>query len=226
MFVARDYELSNRIKFHNYVVGKFGRKDLLRKFCADNGIDYKKNGKNYKYCFPERYLIEHRELNYLSGIRDKLILSFYDDYRDAQNDNLGLQEQLKHEIDSQDNLIEVCKTRLARSRALQKRAKTPIDQIHYENVIESLKTRIKNERIEKNRLQNRLKMEESQFRNNIRNWNKQIDVIEMVLDYSRKGFEKNISKKIRKRFDFTDFYSSFDDYSDEVKKVLKGELHE
>ena len=120
----------------------------------------------------------------------------------------------------------MCKTRLARSRALQKRAKTPIDQIHYENVIESLKTRIKNERIEKNRLQNRLKMEESQFRNNIRNWNKQIDVIEMVLDYSRKGFEKNISKKIRKRFDFTDFYSSFDDYSDEVKKVLKGELHE
>lgn len=225
MFIAKDYEASIRIRMHSYFAGKFGRKDLLRKFCTANGIEHKiEYGR--KYCLPEKYLIEHKEINYLSGVRDKLILSFYDDYRDEQNKNINLQEQLKKKIDEQASIIETCKARLANNRKLLGRTKTPIDQIHYENVVESLKTRIQNEKQDKARLEYELKNIKSQFKTNLQNWNKQVEIIERLLDFRRKNFEKNISKLIRKKLNFAEFYSRFDDYSDEVKKILKGDLYE
>lgn len=225
MFVAKDYEMSVWVKMHNYFAGRFGRKDLLRKFCADNGIDYKPK-KNHKYCLPEKYLIEHKELNYLSGIRDKLILSFYDDYRDVQNNNLNEQSELRNKIDSQSEIIETCKMRLKKNQGLLRKAKTPIDQIHYESIVASIKTRIQNEKQNKRFLEDDLKKMESEFKMNIQNWNKQIGIIEKLLKFRCKNFEKNISKLVRKELNFTEFYSCFDDYSDEVKKVLKGELYE
>ena len=225
MFSAKDYEIGFRVKIHNYFAGRFGRKDLFRGFCEKNGIDRKKLNER-KLCLPENYLIEHKEISYLSGIRDKLILSFYDDYRDAQKETIDSQNQLKQKIDDQDNVLEVCKDRLARNRMLLKRAKTPIDQIHYENVVETLKTRIKNEKREKAYYASELKKAELQYTTNIRNWDKQISIIEKLLKYRCKSFEKNISKIVRKRLGFTDFYSCLDDHSNDVKRILKGELYE
>ncbi len=224
MFVARDYDVSIWVKLHNYSVGRSGRKDLLRKFCADNGIDYRPK-QGHKYHLPENYLIEHKELDYLSDIRDKLILNFYDDYRDAQNDNLTKQNSYKSRIESQNKIIEDCKARLKKNQGFLRRVKTPIDQIHYENVVASIKTRIQNEKQDKNMLENSLSALETEFKANLQNWNKQVEIIEKLLNIRCKNFEKNISKQIRKKLNFADFHSQFNEYSDEVKKILKGELY-
>lgn len=47
-----------------------------------------------------------------------------------------------------------------------------------------------------------------------------------MFDHRLAIFEKNISKLVRKKFNYADFYACYGDYSDEVKKVLKGELYE
>ena len=225
MFVAKDYEIKLWIRLHSYLAGRFSRKDFLRKFCTENGLDYKLK-KGHKYCLPEKYLIEDKEISFLSGIRDKLILSFYDDYCEAQNKNLSQQEKIKEDIEIQKGVIETCRKRLLKNQALSKNAKAPIDQIHFSNVVSNLKTRLRNEKQSKAYLDDELKRMELQRKANRRNWNKQVSIIEKLLDYRRKVFEKNISKLVRKKYKFSEFYSCFDGYSVEAKKAIEGELYE
>lgn len=225
MFIARDYDASIRLKLHSYFAAKFGRKDFLRSFCTSNSIDYNPRS-DRRYILPEQYLIEHAEIKYLSDVRDKLILSFYDDYKKEQKDNIVARANIANHIETQDAILNVCKSRLAKNQALLKKAKTSIDQIHYEHMVESIKTKMKNERKYKNELKYESKQLEAQFAGSIQNWNKQIEIIEKMFDHRLAIFEKNISKLVRKKFNYADFYACYGDYSDEVKKVLKGELYE
>lgn len=223
MFVAKDYDSSFGVKLHNYFAARFGRKDLLREFCANNGIDYKpKRGR--KYCLPEKYLIEHKEISYLSGVRDKLILSFYDDYRDAQRINTNEQKDLKARIDTENAIIEQLKDTLQSKQKLS--FKESIDKLHHKSVVSSLKAKIQNEKREKAMLENRLSVKEAEYKDNLQNWNKQIEIIQKMLEMRRKSFEKQISKKVTAKLNYTGFYSVFDEYPDEVKKVLNGGLYE
>ena len=225
MFVAKDYEIRYSVKLHNYFKGVLGRKDLMREFCQHNGIDYKQR-KDRKYHLPSKYFVEHAELEYLSGIRDKLILSFYDDYCDEQFDNIGQQSLIREKIDLQLAIINDEKMNLQRYRNKLKQAKTAIDIIHFENIIESTKTRIANEKNRKIEFEAELMNKKKEYRTNIDNWHKQISILESIFEVQRYSFEKNVSKIVRMKLNYTDFYSRLRDYSDDVRKIITGEIYE
>lgn len=225
MFVARDYDVSLRVKIHSYFAAVFGRKDLLRKFCSDSGVD-PKSTQGHKYCLPEKYMIAHREISYLSDVRDKLILNFYDDYRNAQRNNLSEQESLRIKVENQSDIIEQLKLRLQKNQRALKSAKMSIDIIAFQSAVASMKARIQNEKNEKKALEKRLNAKKVEYNVNARNWSSQVNILEKALDRRRKAFEKNISKYIRRDLNYVDFCSIFDEYPKEVKKVLDGGLYE
>ena len=225
MFTAKDFVIRKRVRIHSYFAGISGRKDLLREFCRRNGIDFKPRA-NYKYHLPKEYLIEHEEFTYLSGVRDKLILSFYDDYRNKQLDNMDQQTIVREKIDKQKDILEEDKCNLQKYRAELKKAKTAINKIHFENMIESTKTKISNERSLKTEYKNELLHLEKQYLNSTDNWHKQLIVLNNIFDLQRRSFEKNVSKKVREKLNYTDFRSQLYDYNEDVKKILKGEIYE
>lgn len=226
MFVARNYEFSNYVKLHNYLAGLLGRKDFLREFCSRNGIDYKPiEGK--KYVMPANYLIEHRELRFLNGIRNKVIASFYDDYEDIQLTNLKAQRENTEEIERQKEIIQEAKNQCDYYRAKlteAKRKKNSISIIHFQSMLSSQKVKIKNEKNHLLPLEAEKKNLERKYVLNCENWKKQLELLDDSFNDRKMRFEKNVSKRVREHLNYTEFYSELGDYSESVKTVLEGKV--
>ncbi len=226
MFVARDYEFSNYVKLHNYFAGLFGRKDFLRVFCSRNGIDYKPV-KGKRYVMPANYLIEHRELNFLNGVRNKIVASFYDDYEDIQLMNLKAHREKVEEIKQQNEIVQEAKNQNDYYRAKlteAKRKKNSISIIHFQSMLSSQKVKIKNEKNRLPALEAEKKDLEKKYVLNCENWKKQLEVLDNSFNDRKMRFEKNISKHVRDRLNYTEFYSELGDYSESVKTILEGKV--
>lgn len=226
MFAAKNYEFSNYVKLHNYFVGLFGRKDFLRVFCSRNGIDYKPI-KGKRYVMPANYLIEHRELSFLNGIRNKIVASFYDDYEDIQLANLKSQREKAEEIERQNEIIQEAKNQNEYYRtklAEAKRRKSSISIIHFQSMLSSQKVKIRNEKGRLPALEEQKKDLEKKYVLNCENWKKQLEILEDSFNDRKMRFEKNVSKRVRKRLNYTEFYSELGDYSESVKAVLEGKV--
>ena len=220
-YIVKNLDLSSRIKLHNYFSGRFGRKDLLKDFCAKNGIDYKPI-KGHKYKLPEVFLIHHGELKYLGDIRDKVILANYERYLIIQKDNVREVQSLLGSIKNQKEIIEDHKERLTTRKRQLANVKDPLERIHLQSTVAELATSIANESDELTRLESNLNEHYSILNENTSNWIKQIEIINSAFAIRKEKFNRNISRKIIKELNFTHCISEFPDYSDSVKAILKG----
>ena len=224
-YTAKDCDIKWTIKIHNYLAGLFARKDLLKEFCEMNGIDYKPIP-NKKYKTPSQYLFSHDEIKYLSGIRDKIILVFYEDYKDKQIQLLQAAQNAKKNIKVQDDILESDQRELIRHKDSLKSAKDPQAKITLQNIVETTKTKIKNGRIQLENLLQEQKQYEIQQKANTENWAKQIDIRENVFNIRKDRFDKNASRRISKYLNYTKVHSKPVEYSDSVKHIIKGEIHD
>ena len=224
-FIAKDFEVSLYVRFHNFIAGFFDRKDLLKEFCTKNAIDYKPQ-KDKKYKLPDSYLIEHGELKYLAGVRDKIILSFYERYKAAQDLNFQESKRLDAEIDNIKDIIEDYKIKLATRKKQLASTKDPLERIHLQDAIGGLETSILNEKSNLASLESDLEQHRNLIKSNIKSWEKQIDIVNNIFAIRKEVFNRNLSRKVVKYLNFTKFYSRYQDYSDSVKQILKGEFNE
>lgn len=225
MYTAKDCDIKLHIKIHNYFAGLFSRKDLLKEFCENNGIDYKPIvGQKYKT--PSEYLFSHREIKYLAGIRDKIILAFHEEYKKEQINILQAQREAQSDIAVQKEILEANKEELAKHRNELRSAKDPLTRITLQNKIETEKTKIENGKIQLANREQELKEYNVSFKNNMDNWNKQIDIINNAFEMQKSLFDKNASRKISKYLNYTKVHSNYEDYSDSVKQIIQGEIYE
>lgn len=224
-YIAKDFDISLYVRMRNFLVGFFGRRDLLKDFCTQNAIDYKPK-RNKKYKLPENYLIKHGELKYLSGIRDKIILGFYEHYKDAQDNNAKECQRLSAEIANLEGIISDYKIRLASYKKKLSSLKAPLERIHFQDIIGGLETSIANEKTNLVNLEASYNERRTDIRNNTMNWEKQIDIVDNIFATRKEAFNRNIGRKITKYLNFTHFKSEYQPYSDSVKMIIKGEVNE
>lgn len=224
-YTAKDCNIKLYIKIHNYLAGVFARKDLLKEFCENNGIDYKPI-KDRKYKTPSQYIFSHSEAKYLSGIRDKIILVFYEEYKNKQIGLLQASRDIEKDINVEEDILEAAKEELSKHRNSLKSAKDPQIKITLQNLIETTKTKIENGKIQlANKIQEG-KEYELLYKTNIEDWCKQVDIIDNVYSIQKSRFDKSASRKISKYLNYTKVYSEVSDYSDSVKQIIKGEINE
>ena len=224
-YIAKDFETSLYVRIHNFLVGFFSRKDTLKDFCTQNTIDYKPI-KDKKYKLPESYLIKHSELKFLSGVRDKIILSFYEHYKEAQDKNVQECQRLISEINNLNDIINDYKERLATRKKQLTAMKDPLERLHLQDAIGGLETSITNEKTNLAELKNKLEEHRTLINSNTMNWEKQIDIINSIFTIRKEVFNRNVGRRIVKYLNFTHFKSEYQPYSDSVKAILKGEFNE
>lgn len=224
-FTAKDFDVSLYVRLHNFFAGFFSRKDLLKEFCAKNAIDYKPK-KDKKYKLPDSYLIEHGELKYLAGVRDKIILAFYEHYKKTQDANLQESKRLSGEIDNLKDIIDDYKIKLTTRKKQLASTKDPLERIHLQDAIGGLETSITNDKNNLATLETEYEAHHNLQKSNLKSWEKQIDIVNNIFSIRKEIFNRNIGRKVVKRLNFTKFYSKYQDYSDSVKQILKGEFNE
>lgn len=224
-FTAKDFEVSLYVRLHNFLAGFFSRKDLLKEFCTKNAIDYKPI-KDKKYKLPDSYLIDHGELEYLAGVRDKIILSFYEHYKKYQDSNYQETKRLAAEIDNLKDIIEDYKNKLTARKKQLAATKEPLERIHLQDAIGGLETSILNDKNNLATLDSELEKHRNLIKSNLKSWEKQVDIINNIFSIRKEVFNRNIGRKVVKRLNFTKFYSKYQDYSESVKQILKGEFNE
>ena len=224
-YTAKDFEIKWTVKLHNYFAGLFARKDLLREFCINNGIDYKPKA-NQKYAVPAEYIFSHSEIKYLSGIRDKIILAYYEDYKNKQLDIVQEIQKTNSDIKVENEILETEKATLTKYKNSLKNTKDPQARITLQNLVEVTKTKIDNEKIQLAEKEQNLENYKSINISNIENWQKQIDIVDNIFEIQKACFDKNISKKIAKYLNYTKVHSNIGEYGDSVKKILKGGVYD
>lgn len=222
-YIAKDFDINLYVRLHNYFIGLFGREDLLKDFCTKNDIDYRPK-KDHKYKMPDSYLIKHGELKYLSGIRDKIILSFYEKYKKLQDENQQECQRLEGEVKNLKEIIESNKSKLSSCKKKLSVTNNSLMRVHLQDQIGGLETSIENEKSDLIELETTVKNHKATIDNNIANWNKQIDIINNIFAIRKEVFNRNISRRIAKELNYTNCISEFLDYSDSVKPILKGEF--
>ena len=224
-FIATDYTPGTYMIIHNYVAGLFARKDVLKDFCSKSGIEYKPKP-GHKYVVPSEYLLEHTEIKYLSGLRDKKILIFYEDYLKQQTGILREQKTIRGEAEVQDQIIEAASKDFAKKETSLKDAKDPQARITLQNLTELARTKVNNAKLAKTELETKLAECDTMIAANFKNWEKQVDIINKAFDIRRSRFEKNASKRLMRILNYTGTYSKLDDYAESVSKIVKGDFDE
>lgn len=224
-YAANVVNISWTIRVHSAIVGFFARKDLLKEFCLNNGIDYKPL-KDKKYVLPSDYLFSHSELKHFGNARDKLILAFHDDYKKKQVNIMQNIQQAESSIAIQKEIIDNDKEELGKIQAQLKGAKDPQARITLQNLVEVTKTKIKNGKIQLSEYEQIIKDSNIIRMANLSNWKKQIDIINNAFNAERAIFDRNASKRIRKYLNYTKVHSELADYSNSVKQIVEGSLDE
>lgn len=223
-FKAKDYEATLYTRLHNYFAGLFGRKDYFKSFCHNNGIDYPLvDGKKYRV--PDSYLIEHSELKFLAGVRDKSLLSLYDKYKDYQLKTTQEINKTQSQIANQEDYIESLKEHLKRIKEKLAREKDPSNKLRFQKNRGCLESKISNEKSTLAEYKQQLNSFTKILQSNTDSWIKQVEIVDSIFELRKNAFEKNLTKCIRRILNYTDFVCVLPSYSNSVKQILKGEYH-
>lgn len=224
-YIAKNYNTGFFVRIHNYFAGLFARRDLLKEFCTNNGIEYKpQRGK--KHVLPASYVFFHGELKYLGNIRDKALLSYYEEY---MNDQLALERiihQNKSDLELEKNILEHNTGTHVSIQNRLKNEQDPLRRITLQHQREMAKTKIENNKIRISELKQNIEDAEKIQDANRKNWLKQVAIIDGAFDIRRDRFSRNASKHIRKYLNYTDVHPEIIDHNDSVKGILKGEINE
>lgn len=224
-FTPENFELSFGSSLRLWWHGVMDRKNIMKRFCLDNGIDYPPDSSKH-YVMPKSYLIDADEIAYLGKIRDNALLKQYDRYDKCQKDIMTLITEIKEKMTSEKAYIEHEKAYLT---DLEKELKSATDS---SNII-SLESRKKSQVA---KVENLLK-EYSEWEGhrdalgqtmvgNLKSWEGQIGVTNGILDEKISAYCNSATKRIKNQLNFTIFKYVNPDYGDEIKKIIEGKEHE
>ena len=224
-FEAKDINLSIWTKLHNYVMGRKGRKDTLKDFCRKSGIKYPVvYGENNH--LPEYYMVENAEYTYLGKIRDKIILAFHEEYMNKQRLVHGLKLKIEAEVAKEEKAVQDEEKQLAGLKKDLANAKDALSNITFAGRIATQEAKIKNEEDRLRDCKRKLKSAEAKSEDNLKNWQKQVEIIKNTVGIQEQVLLVNITKKIRKKLNFTEFKYNMPIYGKSVQEIIDGDYHE
>lgn len=227
-YVAKDVEFSLRVKLHDYFTALFRRKDTLKMFCKDIKIDYPVapdfdvNSK----AFPEEYLVRSDEIEYLAKNRDKIILAMYEGYKQCQEGTIGHIISGRNDLEKEELFLAQEKEM---NDSIVKRLKAstdPQDKLDFEAKLAESNARVKNTKIKISIIESSLETSELALAENHKSWDNQVSLIDACFDTQAKKYVQSVTKKIRKKLNFTKFTHQIPDYSKNVKEIIEGKINE
>jgi predicted RNase H-like nuclease (RuvC/YqgF family) len=162
-------------------------------------------------------------LKFISGVRDKSILSIYDTYKDYQIETSKKINEVIGKIDNQEDYIESIKEKYSSTKQKLSRERNPQGKLKFQKDKDYLESKIANEKSALTELKQELSALEKTKQANIGNWIKQIEIVDGIFELRKDAFEKNLTKRIRRTLNYADFICLIPEHSESVKKIMKGE---
>lgn len=226
--MSREYEpneiqLSFWTNVHDFFAGFSDRKDLLKRFCHENNIEYPVDTSKHHH-FPDGYLIKTDEISYLSKLRDKIIIEQFESYKKCQNDIKQLLTSLNGKLEYEESVLPILKKEREQIVGKLSVEKDTTNKIFFEDERNKKDASIKNCMSNIDTIKADIQAEEDKYKENRKSWHKEVDYIEKVIDLQAKKYITNATKKIRRKLNYTIFSHVLDDYSDSVKELMEGEF--
>lgn len=218
MFVAQDIRFGTLYILTGKIVAFFDRRSFYRKFCNDNSI--RQNASNKKY-LPSRYLVEHDRITRFGKSRDRIIAQVYLKYTEkAENTEYAI-KKLVEALHEQEGTIKKYESDLEVIKKKAAQEKNPAEAIYLESVASNIDTSIKNQKLHLKEMEERFAELQGIKINNQENWDNQLKQIEDEVDICITDFIRALTKKVKRKLDFSNFYYITPEYSEKVK-LIKG----
>ena len=212
------------IRLHSWLTAMRDRRVLCKQFKTTLHLE-KLQKENLSFELPKSYPVATNEITYLYNIRDRILSKIHEnDYVTKQTAIDNRIDVLKTEYDALKKHRISKKHDLDRIHAKQKNPNlTPDDSIALESsfatastALDNTDTAIKNCKDQTDRLVRTKK-------SNVKNWQKQIDELEKVIENAIGRYVKNATRKIELSYGFTNYTHPVGKYSDRVQSFLNGE---
>lgn len=217
-------DFSLRVRLRSWIVGFFGRRNMLKAFCQKNRVDYPIQTSK-KYNLPEQYLVEHNEINRIAELRDKITLVMYKKYAKKQQQIDGLTKKKEDDLVHNKEVLEGDKVQLVKLKKKLATEKDPQEIISIESRVGTKEASIKNMKEKIKTDEDEIKSYEKMKKNNIGNWKKQVEIILKTEDTQNSSFIANITKKITKQLGYDDFAYKQLESGKDVKAIMGGEYN-
>jgi hypothetical protein len=221
-YIVNDIDFSFLTKIKNAIIAMKNRKRVFLEFCAKCGIDLPID-RDHKYRMPSKYIIHIDRVTEIFAIRDKVIASLYEQYSAKQELVNNEIITLDRKIARQKEFLGEEKKHLEKYKKSLEKTADPQEQIHLQSVIELATVKISQQSDVLDNLEDSKNSFLGIGAENRAKWSRQISIIEEATGAMISTFMNSVAKKIVKELGFTDYAYVEVDYSDEIKKKVKGE---
>lgn len=212
------------VHIENWWRGISDRKNTLKLFCQQLGIDYPPTPRK-KYAFPEVYVIKSDWIQYLGKMRDKVIANHSTSYHNA-NKRVQLKiDELNGQITQHNQYLAAIKSELQTSQnrlkvERQKKDKNSLEVISLESSIANQKAKICNCQSEIEEVKKDQQVLQDILAGNKESWRKQVDIINSLTLQTAKKYSVYATKKVNQRLNYTNFDCNLPDYNEDIKSLI------
>jgi hypothetical protein len=223
-FEAVEVDFTVRVKISSAVSAVWRRKDMLKGFCYDNGVEYPpKTGKKY-HLTKDGYVVHNLAyVEYLGGLGDKVIMAKYPIFMRKKNQVEVAIEKITAEIADEEKYIKKLRGRLLNMQSQLKVVRNPLQIITLQNNIGNRDALIRNQSEELRNKKATLEALRKIAKGNVVGWKKQVGLIETMLVAAINRYVGSVTKGIRDTFNFTDFSFIMPEHSEDAEKAINGE---
>lgn len=215
-----------RHRLENWWHGVRARRDTLKRFCMEVGIEYPPVH-DKKYHVPAKYLVESSWIkNSLGKMRDDIIAKQSTAYHGINDKIRIVIDQRRGEVERNQQFLAEAKGSLANAQnrlRAERTRKEPrhIEIIALESFINNQQSKVANYQKGIDELGTDIKALETQIASNRRAWQKQVEIIDTLMIKTAEKYVYYATKKINRKLNYTSFECKLPDYGASIKTILE-----
>ena len=223
-YQAAYVNLTSRMRLNRYLKGTYDRGSILKKFKQELHLD-EKLAEERKIAYPENFLIETNEIDYLYLIRDRVIRQKFTQYKEIQENLDKAILELETSIKTDKELVAKEQQKLNTLKKKLEEAQNSDDRIAYQDSCQKTEVGIGN--IEIRIARDETEIEEKKKTRDLENlieWKAQVQIIEQAIEREILDYRKSVTRKVEKEYGYTNFTHRKAAYTGEMVKIVAGEV--
>lgn len=225
IYSSKNIDLSGRVRWHIFWSGLRDRKNTLKKFCLECGIEYPPK-RSQRYILPKSYLIESKEIEYLDKIRDNIVIANHNYFLKNSKNLTRIIKEVASRVKNNEDYIESEAKILENIKENLKKEKDPSNLLGLQNNLNTQEAKLKNLVDENsqwiNLYDDLIKTKDS----NYKCWIKQIDAICNTVDMYKDKYCNSATRRIQNNLNYTTFSYQESGFNDELKTIIYGDDNE
>lgn len=222
IYSSKNIDLSGRVRWHIFWSGLRDRKNTLKKFCLECGIEYPPK-RSQHYVLPKSYMIESKEIEYLDKVRDNIIIANHNYFLKNSKNLIRIIKEVESRISNNEAYIESEEKIFDSIKENLKKEKDPSNLLGLQNNLSTQDAKLKN-LVDDNSKWVNLRDELIKTKiDNHKSWLKQIDTICNAVDMYKDRYCNSATRKIQNILNYTTFSYQESSFNDELNKIIRGD---